>query len=118
MVSISPYRASHVILYTSNKQYILSRNNKVSNQEQYNIQQVEFCDNSQQINKILYLKKLDKFLVMFRNITKPNQTNDSVSTLIQLRGLKLHKKLSDNELTLELKSSISLKTLFKTQCGE
>jgi len=56
--------------------------------------QVEFSDKCQQISKILYLEKFDKFLVLLSTLASPH------SSLIQLRSLKLHKRLSDNELTL------------------
>lgn len=72
--------------------------------------QVEFTDDGKYVNNLLYLPKFDKFLTLLsKHASSPS------ATLVQLKTLKLNKKLSDSELMMELKSAIYTKTIFKTE---
>jgi hypothetical protein len=72
--------------------------------------QVEFTDDGKYVTNLLYLPKFDKFLTLLsKDASFPS------TTLVQLKTLKLNKKLSDSELMLELKSAISTKAIFKTE---
>ncbi len=71
--------------------------------------QVEFTDDGKYVANLLYLPKFDKFLTLLsKDASSPS------ATLVQLKTLKLNKKLSDSELMMELKSAISTKTIFNT----
>jgi hypothetical protein len=71
--------------------------------------QVEFTDDGKYVTNLLYLPKFDKFLTLLsKDASSPS------ATLVQLKTLKLNKKLSDSELMMELKSAISTKTIFNT----
>lgn len=96
MVKVAPYRGGHVIVYTSGRQFILSRevDNNNNNKVEYKLHQVQFISHSDTlstITQLIYIPIFDNFLI---TITTPT------STLLQLRTLKLSSTLSDQQLSL------------------
>ena len=80
MVQISEFKHNNLLIYTADKQFILSQNKEKQLRNSFKLHQIQLSDSNNKISKVTYLPKFDKFLTLFHKF-------ETEQSIIQLRKI-------------------------------